>query len=189
MTTTTTTDQHQNTLIPKNSSTHSNDTATIAIETSTIAAAHSSKAISLTNTPTTNDGTCRRTNSAIHRYHPAMVNVTELRRAMDLVIDASAKGLHDQGTWITDTDCGTAGCLAGLYALACGCTPVYRSLLEEDVRDTVIIIPPGASDDCEMHVQDWVTKALGLSSDQATRLFSVNNTVHDLKEIIDDICG
>lgn len=111
-----------------------------------------------------------------------MLNTTELRRALDMVLDASAMGLHDQVDWIRRFDCGTGGCFAGTYALGMGCTPVWWG--DDEITD--VVREPGG--DTKWMVSDWVRRELGLTEQQAVLLFSASNTTADLKDIVDELC-
>lgn len=86
---------------------------------------------------------------------------------------------HDQGTWIND--CGTAGCFAFYLLKVSG--RVRRFVPE----DGAVVLHNGrwASDPIMLAAQS----VAGLTADEAYELFLGDNTVAELKDHVDRLCG
>lgn len=132
------------------------------------------------------------------------VDKEALRTNMDRVIAADAQHLWQQGDWVAPVDengeqvgavldgeyCRTAGCFAGHYAFSQGYTQVdwYSATITNpetgDVLDT-------DRDDLTRvdNVAGFTMHGLGLDPSQAMRLFNADNSLHQLKFLVDEICG
>lgn len=103
-------------------------------------------------------------------------------------------GWH-QGSWIRfahlpEGFCLTAGCLAGHVAIHDGYDMPVMS-----VRGTTVIgVKNAAGHELTFDGEDkgtvpwYARRALGLSPEQADELFAANNTVDDLRRIVERLC-
>lgn len=123
-----------------------------------------------------------------------------LVETLEVVNMASRAGLWDQTTWINSdpivrgeldwqgrTFCGTAGCFAGWRAILDGGDVVFGDVnLDDDFRNESLIFPDGK----KIHssgVGRWAQERFGLTEAQARELFSAENTLGDLHEIVREI--
>jgi hypothetical protein len=130
-----------------------------------------------------------------------MVNaqaLTETLAAVEKEVERGT-GLWDQSDWAQQTPCGTAGCFAGWRAfldgytrLEDGPTTIYpRRLVNPRTGDSL----PMYDDDGRPWPDDGTTVArhaqqrFGLEQNQAETLFAMNNTLHDLREIVAVLIG
>lgn len=119
-----------------------------------------------------------------------MVNAQLLSETMDAVIAADQDGTWNQATWydpIRDDQgnfCGTAGCFAGHRAFLDGYKLVWRDNWHRlpgyyEIENTV--------QDCILNfasIPSYVQNRLELTDHQAEVLFSENNTLDELKEMV-----
>jgi hypothetical protein len=130
-------------------------------------------------------------------------NVEVLQRGLALVLDAEARGKHNQENWITvsehdgtsvQLDCNTSGCFAGHLVMDAG----YRFLtylVEDDFVTQVLVDDQGNTLMFDESFGDYPTIAeharsmLGLTYDEADALFHFANTTEDLKFLVDRLCA
>lgn len=93
-------------------------------------------------------------------------------------IDAHPK-THDQGWWFTPTECGTVACFAGWASLLAGDRPVPMSGSLVYTDDTWQM----------EHVRGRAQELLGLTLEEACRLFAGGNTRADLRAHLAEIYG
>ena len=105
-----------------------------------------------------------------------MLNIEELSLALKLTEAAAESNIWNQKHWLSVETCGTAGCFAGTYALATGCIPDMTSI----GWNAMVITPEGD----QTHVATYTQNRLGLTSTQASRLFSANNNLDDLRRLV-----
>jgi hypothetical protein len=114
-----------------------------------------------------------------------MVNVPRLRDALDYIVEHPDE--WNQSNWIVRTDCGTAGCLAGVVAVkVMGAVPLFIS----PGVDATSNLEHSSIEDFDFITEhpiwevDFTSKfaqlALDLTDDQALDLFEADNTLHDL---------
>jgi hypothetical protein len=86
-----------------------------------------------------------------------------------------------EGT-VTDTECGTACCIAGKVAAEDGGKPrfPFGSIVTGEV-----LMPDGTSH----HVRNYAKEALGLDEEQAERLFEAGNSLEDVLNLIAEFIG
>jgi hypothetical protein len=116
-------------------------------------------------------------------------DIPALYESLDRTIQADAEGFHDQRNWVTlhehedgGPQCGIAGCLCGWRALQDG--GVYSRLTE------AVTLPDGTvlgGFNAWMSWTKWGAERFGLSMDTADLLFHEDNTIEDLKSIVDRI--
>lgn len=130
------------------------------------------------------------------------VNVPLLRKAVEWAETEASKpegGRWMQGTWMFQVDeflndmhnsfatvedrlawlesehidptCGTAYCIAGYVA----------QLMNPEYRERHVI---GGR-----HLADFATDELGISDDEADRLFAASNTIEDIRRVAEEIAG
>jgi hypothetical protein len=87
----------------------------------------------------------------------------------------------NQDTWATQTDCGTAYCIAGFAAVLTGWTAefTHRGMgngmcYRKDTNERMLI-------------NEVARKALGLSVNQSHDLFSAYNDLSDIEEIMKEL--
>jgi hypothetical protein len=109
------------------------------------------------------------------------VDKEALWETLDRVIAADVEGKWDQTTWV----CGTTGCFCG-----------HRALLDgaEIVGVNCVRLPGGVwldldSEDDAHSWSLWGRDRFGLTYQQAEGLFHADNTLEDLKDIVDRICS
>ena len=113
-----------------------------------------------------------------------MVHVERLRAALEYIVAHPKE--WEQSSWITRTDCGTAGCLAGVTAVKImGATPkygVYSDITSTLDRDSIahldFVNEPSVFS--LGYVSEFAQRALELTRSQADELFATDNTLHDL---------
>lgn len=115
-----------------------------------------------------------------------MANAELLYETLDRSIAAHAEGLLNMQVWLIETECGTAGCLAGWRVILDGGRPIPNTNREyyDGVGDYLATMPDGKVVDIEEYAQG----RLELTGCECRALFAPNNTVEDLKEIVDTIC-
>jgi hypothetical protein len=99
------------------------------------------------------------------------LNVALLRKTMEH-IEAHPEE-HDQATWV----CGSQMCFAGHAAVADGATLEPGMYMPNAMSEWL-----GTT-----HVSDYAQRALGLTSGEANRLFYADNSVEDLRVLVDDL--
>ncbi len=97
-----------------------------------------------------------------------MIDVPLLRKELQFVTDHQDR--WRQRVWLAERSCGTVGCLAGNTLLHAG--QVSTAVNDEGVVEYY----PSTSD----YWRDAAATVLGLDEEQAHRLFSGSNTLHDL---------
>jgi hypothetical protein len=105
---------------------------------------------------------------------------------LDQVIAVTPEGGWRQDVWITHNEtCGTAGCFAGWRVMLDG----YTELRFNGENEVTALCNPDTGE-CVLPTQiaDWATRSLGLNSQEVNRLFCSDNTLRDLKEIVDELC-
>ena len=118
-----------------------------------------------------------------------------LRETLDEVIARAPLGLWYQEEYIVPAgewhlasireegflapECGAAGCFCGIRALQDG--------LQVDGLNRGWL-PGGPALSGPIQWENWGMDRFGLTAAQATELFSVNNTLEELKQIVDRIC-
>lgn len=113
------------------------------------------------------------------------VNKVALRETMDAVLAAASEDGWEQTRWIGEDQCGTYGCFAGWRVILDGGvmhkpdTDVYPATYGAYAR-----MPDGRV----VQVREYAVKQLGLSQEQAEEMFHANNTLEDLKHLVDPIC-
>lgn len=110
-----------------------------------------------------------------------------LREALRITEEADKKGLWNQSDWFVKWECGTAGCFAGNYAVSQKCEPYFSKVYDdyyEGVRSTSLIKTPDGS---TVSTGSWAADELGLNMDESDRLFDGDNTMDELREIVDEI--
>lgn len=115
-----------------------------------------------------------------------------LRETMDMVLAMAARGEHDQDVWVrpsteassTEFTCGTQACFCGTRALMDGAQVLTTNFAR--LPDGTLI-GEGMGYDGDSWTE-WGRKRFGISPDQATELFWGNNSLEDLKAIVDRIC-
>jgi hypothetical protein len=131
-----------------------------------------------------------------------------LRANMDRVIAADAQNLWHQGDWVAPVDedgervsnrlaaelggeyCRTAGCFAGHYVFSRGYTEVDWCCSKVTNPATGIVLSFDHDNvDSVDNVSGYTRYGLGLSESQANKLFDGANTLHQLKDMVDEICG
>lgn len=117
-----------------------------------------------------------------------MPNIALLRRTMDLVELAAPKGEWNQHfyrnpiAWRDGGPCGTALCFAGWTVIAAGAEFAddhpfhFRYGMVADDFGGCVDIPV------------WAARALGLSMFEAGELFNPDNTLEDLRTIVEYHC-
>lgn len=114
-----------------------------------------------------------------------MVHAERLRAALEYIVAHPEE--WNQTNWVTRTDCGAAGCLAGVVAVKImGAQSVLHSagvdstdMLEFDSIKN-FDFTAGYVESEVSHVSDFARLALGLSHAQSDELFESDNTLHDL---------
>lgn len=86
----------------------------------------------------------------------------------------------NQRHWIANTDCGTAYCVAGYAATRNGERPVFEDSTSYSI---VVELPDGTIKSIRQHA----THTLGISRDQASRLFNPENSARRVISIIESI--
>lgn len=114
------------------------------------------------------------------------INVTLLRKTLEHI--KAHPEAWDQADW--RTVCGTAMCFAGHAATIAGGTwqsnqISYLDAVPEDDADKVGHLPSGRV----IHVSARAQRDLGLTDDQAHRLFHGANTLPTLEYIVEDLCA
>jgi hypothetical protein len=99
-----------------------------------------------------------------------MINTELLEQTMRHIIDNPKA--HNQTVWVDD--CGTTACFAGWTCLLSG----YRYLGERLFSDNHGQI---------VHPQQLAVQLLGLTYEDAHKLFHYENTIEDLQLIVKDI--
>jgi hypothetical protein len=131
-----------------------------------------------------------------------------LRANMDRVIAADAQHLWKQGVWVAPVDedgevisnqlaalgngeyCQTAGCFAGHYVFSRGYTEVDWCCSKVTNPATGIVLSFDHDNVNSVdNVSGYTRYGLGLSESQAMRLFNGDNSLHQLKDMVDEICG
>jgi hypothetical protein len=107
----------------------------------------------------------------------ATPNVPLLRATMDHIL--AHPDLHNQAMWATRTECGTAYCFAGTACFLSGFEANQQQLANNGFTRALA----GGSDPIEIKAT-WL---LGVDEGTASALFCASNTVHDLKEYVDQI--
>lgn len=126
--------------------------------------------------------------------------------AMSFIEDTAELGVkkHDQGVWVsfsldsgfvapnTELSCGTAGCLAGWGAIGYGAIPHvsqtdidFARKYHEGKLYANSVVMPGAAPDEYTVMEDAAAAIFGITKVQAGRLFHENNSVEDLRVMID----
>lgn len=122
-----------------------------------------------------------------------MSNHTTLYETLDATIAAAAIGRWNQDVWVEEIRaseahlCGTAGCFAGWRAFLDGYTVLddsYRVLINPITGDTLGI---DGWDFDDGHISEHARQRLGITVEQARKLFSSENSLEDLKRIVDQI--
>ena len=90
--------------------------------------------------------------------------------------------LHDQEIWLRKTDCGTAGCFAGLACWLNGDTPIF----EGGPGSSVV---RSADTRRQVQIRNRAIGLLGLSPTQADLLFDAGNSLEDLISEVEQIFG
>jgi hypothetical protein len=116
-------------------------------------------------------------------------NIPALYETLDRVIQADAEGLHDQRNWVSveeyppdpGLECRTAACFCGWRALQDG--GQLRAYGAVVLPDKTIL----GGDTLGISWTDWGAERFGLTIETAQILFHENNTVEDLKSIVDEI--
>lgn len=89
---------------------------------------------------------------------------------------------------VAGVDCGTACCLAGKIVLDAGYLPVYEMATWADpVFECDVTSWVRDSEGKQWHCEDAAMKLLRMHRQDAERLFSGNNGVHDIWRIAEDI--
>ena len=107
-----------------------------------------------------------------------------LYATLDRVIAADADGTWNQKAWVEINDCGTAFCYAGHLLHSQGWQPIR--LAADMPWNSVGLIKDG-------EVLLWTgigaraAALLGLTGEEADALFSEDNTLEELKELVDQI--
>jgi hypothetical protein len=104
-----------------------------------------------------------------------------LYETLDEVIAVAPFGGHEQTVWVNKDDCGTAACFCGRRALQDGYQYVEAGIVKHPKTGKII----GTSGASSWH--NWGEKRFGLTIKQAIVLFDGENTVEDLKELVDGI--
>jgi hypothetical protein len=104
-------------------------------------------------------------------YQGSWVTNTELRAAQ-LIYDVPLRDYTNEKIQHVADHCGTAYCLAGYVG----------QLLDERYVGT-------AKPEDAIHVADFATDALGLTNEEADRLFFSGNTAADIRTIAEQIAG
>jgi hypothetical protein len=129
-----------------------------------------------------------------------------LRANMDRVIAADAQNLWQQNDWLAPVDedghrlsttqavngefCQTAGCFAGHYVFSRGYTQVdwSCSTVTNPVTGQTLTFWHDNVNSVD-NVSGYTRYGLGLSESQANKLFNGDNSLHQLKDMVDEICG
>jgi hypothetical protein len=114
-------------------------------------------------------------------------NIPLLRKCVEWAEAEAAKptgGMWNQEVWASETECGTAFCIAG-YACAIG-VPGAKIAKQPWLSDIFV----------ELHIDgEWASwsdtgqEILGLTDDEADDLFDSDNTVADVRRIAERIAS
>lgn len=121
------------------------------------------------------------------------INVPFMRKVLEYLETNPQK--HEQGCWAwtdvttieaidTSYDCGTVACMAGWAVLLSGTGRWYNSVCCEACASTPEL--EAVIDGISYQVQEGAEKLLGLTWEQADRLFSGGNSRDDLWELADE---
>jgi hypothetical protein len=103
-----------------------------------------------------------------------MIDVPRLRKELEFITAHRERWL--QNTWVSRTECGTVGCLAGNIVLNAG----YRPFYDAD-RDSTSYVRDGERSSTNTYwIRDLATSILGLTERQADDLFRSSNTLYEL---------
>lgn len=112
------------------------------------------------------------------------VNVPLLRKAVEWAESEAAKPREvsqwHQTRFAEPIDCGTAYCLAGWVAVNDG---LPQSVFAEYMAKS------DASGEAAITIEDRAAAVLGLTDEQANRLFDADNTIEDVREIAESMAG
>jgi len=111
---------------------------------------------------------------------------TLMYATLDRVVAAAADGTWNQKKWVEINDCGSAFCYAGHLLHSQGWQPIR--LAGDQVWDSVGLVKDG-------EILMWTgigaraAELLGLSSEEEEALFAEENTLEQLKELVDEIAN
>lgn len=116
-----------------------------------------------------------------------VVNRDAMYETLDKVLEVAPQGGWNQGLWIMhDETCGTVGCFAGWRVVLDGYTDIRYNLDDEIMAlrnpDTGECVWPN-------QIAGWAARSLDLNARQAAKLFYSENTLEDLKRIVDELCA
>jgi hypothetical protein len=116
-----------------------------------------------------------------------MADIEALWLTLKETEEAAKKQLWDQSYWMAEMKCGTTGCFAGHYAISQGCVPALDSHFYDDktsINDTADCFTPEGE---RVYIRSFAKEGLGLTEDEADALFEGDNTLSDLRLIIEAI--
>jgi len=116
-----------------------------------------------------------------------MVNRTAMYETLDKVIEVAPSGAWRQDVWVMHSSlCGTAGCFAGWRVILDGFSEL---VLDESGEVDALRNPQTGQHVYLSMLPAQAATSLDLWLADARELFSSDNTLEDLKELVDRLCA